>query len=155
MMYCGHLTSEKLSKMYKGKSNKNWKYNNCEGTFYYLWWTYKTANEYWDQISCLIHKILKMDVKLQSEAFLWISWIIRLKENMGFCIYIWQCKDFFYMHIEIHKFPQLKLMELAGMAKLIIWWNTNAYLALFRFWPLLLPPTFPFLLFHILYLFKT
>lgn len=70
MFYRWYLSSEMLSRMYKGMSSKCWKRKIKEDSFYHLWWTCDLPKYYWEMIHEWLHKMLKLTIPFKSELFL-------------------------------------------------------------------------------------
>uniref|UniRef100_A0A670K5V5 Reverse transcriptase domain-containing protein n=1 Tax=Podarcis muralis TaxID=64176 RepID=A0A670K5V5_PODMU len=69
MFYRWYITPMKLSKMYK-VSNKCWKCNDKEGSFYHMWWECRKVKQFWENIYIELKKILKYTFKKKPEIFL-------------------------------------------------------------------------------------
>lgn len=45
-----HITPKKISLMYKNSPDIRWKSESQEGSYFHLWWSCKTAKQYWSDI---------------------------------------------------------------------------------------------------------
>lgn len=65
-----YLTPKNIVNMNCNYKGMHWKCKEIEGTFYHVWWCYKTTSKFWKEIHEKIQKILKIKLFMKPEAML-------------------------------------------------------------------------------------
>uniref|UniRef100_A0A670JTK1 Reverse transcriptase domain-containing protein n=1 Tax=Podarcis muralis TaxID=64176 RepID=A0A670JTK1_PODMU len=125
MIYRWYMTPVKLAKIYHLPSNKCWKCNEIEGTFYHLWWTCPKVKAYWEMIYNEIKKVLKWTFLKKPEAFLlgMVGQLVPRKDKNFFMYATTAARILLAKYWKTQQLPtleewQAKVTEYMGMAEM-------------------------------------
>lgn len=130
MLYRWHLSPQKIAYMSKNKKSNPlcWKCNIEVGTFFHMWWTCKTAKQYWIKIYKVINIELKISITFNPETFLLGMISDELNKTCGkLLFYLFTCARITYARYwkqkEIPSVEQwlIKVFEVAEMDKRACW----------------------------------